>query len=174
MAPAVDSIILPAMLSTMQDVDTVRRVPIMYGWTVHDGAYFVDMDVTINKGDYGMTSEEYDTFWSRFRGTGTEAERTANGFDESNFEKQGKKTAAFMAAADVVTTSMYSCGVYSMITADGVNPDMYAYIFDDRKRENTNKLVHHGDELDYMLQIKAKNKFLHSDVRTMWTNFAKY
>ena len=79
-SPAVDSVILPAMLATMQDVDTVRRVPIMYGWVVHDGAMFISMDVELVNDDYTMTSDLYDTFWNRFRGP-FEQEKIDAGFD---------------------------------------------------------------------------------------------
>ena len=94
-SPAVDSVILPAMLATMQDVDTVRRVPIMYGWVVHDGAMFVSMGVIVTLEDddeYTMTSDLYETFWNRFRGP-FETEKTNAGFDESNYSAYGSSDA---------------------------------------------------------------------------------
>lgn len=66
--PAVDSVILPAMTATMQNADSVRRVPIVYGWNVHDGAMFVSADIDLVDDEYSMDSDSFDTFWNRFRG----------------------------------------------------------------------------------------------------------
>jgi carboxylesterase type B len=128
----------------------------MYGWNVHDGNYFIDMDLTLAT-DETMTSDEYDLWWSRFRGLGFEAERTDNLWAESDFSTYGSSSAAYMAAEDVVTTSMYSCGVYALIenAPDSDSADIYAYIFDDRSQTSATSFVNHGDELGYILQETA-------------------
>jgi carboxylesterase type B len=173
-APAVDSVILPAMLATMQDVATVRRVPIMYGWVAHDGAMFVGEDVDID--DYTLTSDLYDTFWNRFRGKGDqfETERTDAGFDASNYSAYGDSNAEFMAAEDVCTTALYSCGVHSMLSDDVSYPALYAYVFDNRA-DGAETFVEHGDELDYIFcEDCDPSNTLEVDMTTYWTNFAKF
>jgi hypothetical protein len=53
-----------------------------------------------------------------------------------------------MAAEDVLTTSMYSCGVHSMLSDEPSYPDFYAYIFDHTTGEET--FVEHGEELGFI------------------------
>lgn len=129
------------MLSDMQDAETLTRVPIMYGWTVHDGGVELE-DQIETEDEKWMTSQEYNIFWERFVGKGTEAERTYAKFEADDYDKYGKYSAEMMAALDVITTSQYECGVYSMVTEDSENADLFAYVFDDRK--SGSKLVEHG------------------------------
>ena len=120
------------MTAAMVGTTEVGRFPVMVGWNVHDGNWFVSMDITLETDEY-MTSDEYDLWWSRFRGLGFEDERTNNGWAESDFSTYGDSNAAYMAAEDITTTAMYSCGVHNLIvSAADSSADIYAYIFDDR------------------------------------------
>jgi hypothetical protein len=122
----------------------------MYGWNVHDGNDFVDMDLTPATGET-FTSDEYTTWWNRFRGQGFEAERTEY-FDASDFSAYDSSSAEWMAAESATTTSMYSCGVHAFIINESdTSADVYTYIFDDRADPSTG-FVNHGDELAYMLK----------------------
>ena len=172
-APAVDGKILQGMLSTMHTADTVRRVPLIVGWNVHDGNYFIDADVELDGED--MDSDTYDLFWSHFRGAGFEQERTDAGFDESAYEAYGFASAAYMAAESVVTTAMYSCGVHALVTPESVDEEnMFVYVFDATNGEEV--FCNHGDELNYILTEPGMedNGAIATNLRTYWTNFAKY
>ena len=46
------------------------------------------------------------------------AQRDENGFALSGYSDYGEYTAAYMATLDVITTSVYSCGVYSMVESE--------------------------------------------------------
>jgi len=122
----------------------------MYGWMVHDGQGFISDDIELEESGT-MTAAEYDTWWSRFRGTDMTAERDSNGWSVDDFEDVGTHSAYFMAANDALTTAVYSCGVYAFVTDNGVNPDLYSYIFDTRISDDSTELVDHGDDLTYML-----------------------
>jgi carboxylesterase type B len=78
-----------------------------------------------------------------------------------------------MAAEDVLTTSMYSCGVHSMLSDEPSYPDFYAYIFDHTTGEET--FVEHGEELDFIFCTDCDSSTSISTTMTEhWTNFAKY
>jgi len=82
-----------------------------------------------------------------------------------------------MATLDVITTSVYSCGVYSMVESAEKNfPDVFAYEFDDSSvgEKGQYSLVNHGDELSYILQEEASSDKFYTHMRTLWTNFAKH
>jgi para-nitrobenzyl esterase len=172
-APVVDGTFLPRMLSDMQSSAQVRQVPIMYGWNRHDGG--VELGDQITPSEDGMTSAEYDEFWTRYTGGSTD-ERDQAGFGLDNYGQYGDNTAAYMATLDVITTSVYSCGVYSMIESETKDyPSVYAYEFDDSNvgEKGPESLVDHGDELSYILQEKTSDDAFYAQMRTLWTNFAK-
>jgi para-nitrobenzyl esterase len=113
--PIVDGVILNAMTVDMIHDPNVRRVPIMYGWMVHDGTGFIEDDIELEESGT-MTEEEYDTWWKRFRASDDwESERENNGWSVNNFESNGEHSDYYMAATDALTTAVYSCGVYSFV-----------------------------------------------------------
>lgn len=120
----------------------------MYGWTQHDGNVEIGNYLTLSSET--MTSDEYDTWWSHFYAVGTTDVRDNNGFSADNFSATGGRSAEYMAAVDVVTTSQYSCGVYDMVeSASGTGEDLFAYIFDDR--DIFKRFVDHSEDLNYIL-----------------------
>ena len=113
--PIVDSVILNAMTVDMIHEPNVRRVPIMYGWMVHDATGFIEDDIELEESGT-MTEDEYDTWWERFRASDNwYEERENNGWSVENFEAYGPHSDYYMAATDALTTAVYSCGVYSFV-----------------------------------------------------------
>jgi hypothetical protein len=89
-----------------------RKVPTILGWCENDGADMVYYDYPTR--GYSMTEDEYHTYWNRFRDSGFEAERLEH-FNVNDFDAQGKSSAAFMAADNVATTSLYSCPIHKLL-----------------------------------------------------------
>ena len=79
-----------------------------------------------------------------------------------------------MAAQDVVTTSMFSCGVHKMLSDEVSYSDLYAYVFD--SRITGDEFVEHASELEYIFCEDScdSSTTLSADMTTYWTNFAKF
>lgn len=147
----------------------------MYGWTVHDGGVELEDQIEPEDDTY-MSNEEYDLFWNRFVGFNTEDQREEHGFESYEFNWYGDHSPEYMATLDVITTSMYECGVFSMVTPEGENPDLYAYLFDDRTSKSMRRgtLVEHSFDLNYIGLEETEEWGFTAEVRQLWTNFAKF
>ena len=64
---------------------------------------------------YTMTESQYAEWWDHFRGTGFQAERLAN-FNPKSYQQLGSHSAEFMAADAAITSALYSCPAYQMIS----------------------------------------------------------
>jgi hypothetical protein len=99
-----------------------------------------------------MSTDEYHTYWNRFRNSGFNPERVEH-FNVGDFEAQGSSSAAFMAADNVATTSLYSCPIHNILghTPFGESEqDMYVFVFDRHETDKPNGLITHSCELNYL------------------------